>query len=93
VKRAPGKAEKLIAQFEVAASDHDNLGAIPTYSGDPEEQRLIDRERKRIKGNYTRARNRLLRALEADEPLEGPTNPEPMSAEEEAFHRSKGTIT
>jgi hypothetical protein len=66
MKRAPGKAEKLVAQFEAAVGGYTEIGAIPMYSGDREEQAAIDRERRRIKAAYTRTRNRLLKALETE---------------------------
>lgn len=63
---APGKAERLIAQFEAAADDYANLGSIPVYGQDREEQEVLDRERTRIKTAYTKTRNRLLKAMETD---------------------------
>ncbi len=65
--RAPGKAERLVAAFEDAVNDHVFLGTIPDFSPDPEEQQAIDRERRRIQTNYTRTRNRLIKALEIDQ--------------------------
>jgi hypothetical protein len=66
MSRAPGKAEKLIDQFQSAVADYEQLGSIPVSSPDREEQARIDKERSRIAGNYTRAYNRLLKALETN---------------------------
>ena len=67
MKRAPGKAERLVAQFEAAVVDHAFIGTIPEFSDDPEEQMLIDRERRRLTTNLTKTRNRLIKALETDQ--------------------------
>jgi hypothetical protein len=85
--------EHMLDAFESAVYDKAFEGTIPAWSPDREEQKLIDAARRRIKTNYTKARNRLLKALEASQPVFGECNPEPMSAEEEAYHRKQGTIT
>lgn len=67
MKRAPDKAERLVAQFEAAVAEHEELGAIPMFSDNADEQKRIDAERRRIKTAYTSTRNRLLKALENDQ--------------------------
>jgi hypothetical protein len=59
------KIEQAIDAFERAVNDAFEEGAIPLYSDDREEQRMINAARRRIRSNYTRARNRLLKMLEA----------------------------
>jgi hypothetical protein len=58
-------AEKMVAAFEAAVKEHAFIGTIPLYHHDPDEQRAIDAERRRITTNYTKTRNRLLKVLEA----------------------------
>ena len=57
------KAEGLVAAFERAVTDFGDLGTIPEFSDDREEQRAITVLRSSIRANYTRARNRLLKEL------------------------------
>lgn len=60
-------AERLLDRFESAVIDHEDLGSIPVFADDPDEQRAIDRERRIRKSNYTRTRNRILKEFEADD--------------------------
>lgn len=46
--------------FEKAHAEFLDLGSIPEFSDDPEEQELIDAERARIKRAYKFRRNRLI---------------------------------
>ena len=55
--------ERLVDAFENAVIGMEGLGAIPVFSDDPDEMRAVTAERRRIKANYTRAKNRLLEAL------------------------------
>lgn len=57
------RAALLLAQFERAVIDHGDLGTIPLFSPDAQEQRHINATRRNIKAQYTKARNRLLKAL------------------------------
>jgi hypothetical protein len=66
VRLPPGKADRMIRQFEHAVIEHADLGTIPLWSDEADEQKRINRERERIMGNYMRARIRLLKALESE---------------------------
>ena len=62
-RSAEGRAKTLIYRLEVAATEMAFIGTIPVFSDDPDEQRAINAERRRLNTNLTRARNALLRAL------------------------------
>lgn len=56
---------RAVHLFERAVLRYDELGAIPKFSDDPEEQYLIDKTRAAIKRQYTRARSTLFRKIYA----------------------------
>lgn len=68
--RAPRRAERLVKAFEEATYEIAFIGTIPLFSDDPDEQRAIDRERRRLRTNFTRTRNALLNALTKGECVE-----------------------
>lgn len=53
---------KQIDAFKAAVEELAFLGTIPEYSDDKEEMAAITQARARIKRNYTRSHNALLRA-------------------------------
>lgn len=59
------KYTRAVDAFERAVADKAFEGAIPLFSDDREEQQALDAEHRRIRTNYTRARNRLLALLSA----------------------------
>lgn len=58
------KAKRAIRAFEEAVRDYADLGTIPLYCDDPEEQRSADSMRLAIEHNYVKARAKLERLLE-----------------------------
>ena len=69
-RKPRAKAESLIYRFAVATTDMAFIGTIPMFSDDPDEQRAINAERRRIERNLTRTRNALLNALTKGECVE-----------------------
>lgn len=61
------EAETLILRFQGAAEDFAFIGSIPRFSDDPDEQALINAERRRLHTNLSRTRNALIAALTSKE--------------------------
>ena len=52
---------EALERYTVAVSDYNDLGSIPVFGQDAEEQAAIDAARKRIKTAFTRTRNHLIK--------------------------------
>lgn len=53
---------RALERFERAALDRGDLGAIPVFGQDAEEQTLVDATRRRINREYGQARAALVKA-------------------------------
>jgi hypothetical protein len=58
------KLERAIDRFECAAGALYDLGSVPLFGQDREEQAAIDRHRRGVKTEYARARTALVKIAE-----------------------------
>lgn len=58
------KLERALDRFERAVSERDNLGSVPIFGEDAEEQTAIDNFCRGVKTEYARARTALVKIAE-----------------------------
>lgn len=60
------KLERALDRFECAVLERDNLGSVPAFGQDREEQVAIDRFRRNTNAEYARARTALVKMAKED---------------------------